>query len=56
MVCGGGSRRHRAPRAFWASARLDRSAWWLLSGFASLMLFALTRTRADSAMAGRAFA
>jgi small multidrug resistance family-3 protein len=42
--------------AFWAWARLDRSALWLLPRLASLARFAWILTRADSAMAGRAFA
>jgi small multidrug resistance family-3 protein len=42
--------------AFWAWARLDRPALWLIPGLASLALFAWILTRADSALAGRAFA
>lgn len=42
--------------AFWAWARLDRSALWLIPGLASLALFAWVLTRADSALAGRAYA
>jgi small multidrug resistance family-3 protein len=42
--------------AFWAWARLDRSPLWLVPGIASLALFALLLTRADSAFAGRAYA
>jgi small multidrug resistance family-3 protein len=42
--------------AFWAWARLDRSVLWLLPGLASLALFAWVLTRADSALAGRAYA
>ena len=42
--------------AFWAWARLDRSALWLIPGLASLALFAWVLTRADSPMAGRAYA
>jgi small multidrug resistance family-3 protein len=42
--------------AFWAWLRLDRSAWWLLPGLASLILFALALTRFDAAFAGRAYA
>lgn len=42
--------------AFWAWARLDKSALWLIPGLASLALFAWVLTRADSATAGRAYA
>lgn len=42
--------------AFWAWVRLDRSALWLIPGMASLALFAWLLTRADSALAGRAYA
>jgi small multidrug resistance family-3 protein len=42
--------------AFWAWARLDKSALWLIPGLASLALFAWVLTRADSALAGRAYA
>lgn len=42
--------------AFWAWARLDKSALWLIPGLASLALFAWLLTRADSALAGRAYA
>lgn len=42
--------------AFWAWARLDKSALWLIPGIASLALFAWILTRADSALAGRAYA
>lgn len=42
--------------AFWAWARLDKSAVWLIPGLASLALFAWILTRADSAIAGRAYA
>lgn len=42
--------------AFWAWARLDKSALWLIPGLASLALFAWVLTRADSAIAGRAYA
>lgn len=41
---------------FWAWARLDKSALWLIPGLASLALFAWVLTRADSALAGRAYA
>jgi small multidrug resistance family-3 protein len=42
--------------AVWAWVRLDRSPLWLIPGLASLLLFAWLLTRADSALAGRAFA
>lgn len=42
--------------AFWAWARLDRSALWLLPGMASLALFAWLLTRIEADAAGRAFA
>ena len=42
--------------AFWAWARLDKSALWLIPGLASLALFAWILTRTDSAVAGRAYA
>jgi small multidrug resistance family-3 protein len=42
--------------AFWAWLRLGRSPLWLIPGMISLALFAYLLTRADSAMAGRAFA
>jgi len=42
--------------AFWAWVRLDKSALWLIPGLASLALFAWVLTRADSALAGRAYA
>lgn len=42
--------------AFWAWARLDKSALWLIPGLASLALFAWVLTRTDSAIAGRAYA
>jgi small multidrug resistance family-3 protein len=42
--------------AFWAWARLGKSAWWLLPGIASLALFAWLLTRVDAAFAGRAYA
>lgn len=41
---------------FWMWLRLDRSAWWLVPGIASLCLFAFFLTRADAQFAGRAFA
>ena len=42
--------------AFWAWVRLDKSALWLIPGMASLALFAWLLTRADVALAGRAYA
>jgi small multidrug resistance family-3 protein len=42
--------------AFWAWARLDRSALWLVPGMASLALFAALLTLVESEAAGRAFA
>lgn len=42
--------------AFWAWVRLDKSVLWLIPGLASLALFAWVLTRADSALAGRAYA
>lgn len=42
--------------AFWAWARLDRTALWLLPGLASLALFAWVLTRVEADFAGRAFA
>jgi len=42
--------------AFWAWLRLERDAWWLLPGIASLALFALLLTQVDADYAGRAYA
>lgn len=42
--------------AFWAWLRRDASAVVALLGVASLIAFALTLTRVDSAFAGRAYA
>ena len=42
--------------AFWAWLRLDKSAWWLLPGAASLLLFAYLLTLVQSAAAGRTYA
>ena len=42
--------------SFWAWLRLDKSAWWLLPGVASLALFAYLLTLVDSDAAGRAYA
>jgi small multidrug resistance family-3 protein len=42
--------------AFWAFLRLDKPAWWLVPGVASLALFAWLLTFVESEAAGRAFA
>jgi small multidrug resistance family-3 protein len=42
--------------AFWAWLRLDKSAWWLLPGVASLAAFAYLLTLVDASAAGRAYA
>jgi small multidrug resistance family-3 protein len=42
--------------AFWAWLRLDKLAWWLAPGIASLMLFAYLLTLVDAPAAGRAYA
>ena len=42
--------------AFWSWLRSGRSAWYAMLGIVSLVLFALTLTRIDTAFAGRAFA
>lgn len=42
--------------AFWAHARLEKSAWWLVPGVLSLATFAYLLTLVDSLAAGRAFA
>jgi small multidrug resistance family-3 protein len=42
--------------AFWAWLRLDKPAWWLVPGIASLMLFAYLLTLVDAPAAGRAYA
>lgn len=42
--------------AFWAWARLDKSAWWLLPGALSLAAFAWLLTLSDADLAGRAYA
>jgi small multidrug resistance family-3 protein len=42
--------------ATWMWVRLGRSAWWLIPGTASLIVFALALTRVDAAFAGRAYA
>jgi small multidrug resistance family-3 protein len=40
----------------WMWLRLGRSAWWLLPGSVSLVVFAIALTRVDAVLAGRAFA
>ena len=42
--------------AFWAWLRLDKPAWWLVPGCASLVLFAYLLTLVDSPAAGRVYA
>lgn len=42
--------------AFWAWLRLGRTAWWTLAGLGSLVFFAVSLTRVETAYAGRAFA
>ena len=42
--------------AFWAWLRLDKPAWWIAPGIASLLLFAYLLTLAESPFAGRAYA
>lgn len=42
--------------AFWAWARLGKSAWLLLPGVASLIVFPWLLTRVEAAFAGRAYA
>jgi len=42
--------------AAWMWLRLGKSAWWLVPGAASLLVFAVTLTRIDAMFAGRAFA
>lgn len=42
--------------AFWAWARMEKSALWLLPGLGCLLLFAWVLTRAESDFAGRAYA
>jgi len=42
--------------AVWMWLRLGRTAWWLLPGTLTLVVFAVVLTRIDSAFAGRAFA
>jgi len=42
--------------AFWAWLRMDKSAWWLVPGVASLVLFAYLLTLVDAEHAGRTYA
>lgn len=42
--------------AFWSYVRLDKSPFWLVPGIACLVLFAYLLTRADTELAGRAYA
>lgn len=42
--------------AFWAWIRLDKSAWWLVPGMASLAAFAWLLTLVETDAAGRAYA
>jgi small multidrug resistance family-3 protein len=42
--------------AFWAWARLDRTAWWLAPGLLSLVAFAYALTFIEASAAGRAYA
>lgn len=42
--------------AFWAWLRLDKSAWWVAPGIASLCLFAWLLTLVDAEHAGRTYA
>jgi small multidrug resistance family-3 protein len=42
--------------AFWAWLRLGNSAWWIVPGTLSLVVFAILLTRVDAAFAGRAYA
>ncbi|WOC15083.1 hypothetical protein MP213Fo_05340 [Pseudochrobactrum sp. MP213Fo] len=42
--------------AFWAWLRMDKSAWYLVPGIASLIVFAALLTLIDSDAAGRAYA
>lgn len=42
--------------AFWSWLRLGKSAWWIVPGLVSLVLFALLLTRVEAAYAGRAYA
>jgi small multidrug resistance family-3 protein len=42
--------------AVWMWLRMERSAWWLVPGGISLLVFAFVLTRVDAAFAGRAYA
>ena len=42
--------------AFWLWLRESHSAWWILAGTVSLIVFALSLTRVEVQFAGRAFA
>lgn len=42
--------------AFWAWLRLGKSAFWIVPGIASLILFAYLLTLVESSAAGRAYA
>ena len=42
--------------SFWAWLRLGKSAWWLVPGIFSLMLFAWLLTLSSAEHAGRAYA
>jgi small multidrug resistance family-3 protein len=42
--------------AFWAWLRMDKPAWWLVPGIASLALFAWLLTLVEAEHAGRAYA
>jgi small multidrug resistance family-3 protein len=42
--------------SFWAWLRLGKSAWWLVPGSASLLLFAYMLTLVETDAAGRAYA
>jgi small multidrug resistance family-3 protein len=42
--------------AFWAWLRLDKSAWWLVPGIASLCVFAYLLTLVEAEHAGRTYA
>jgi len=42
--------------AFWAWVRLGKSAWWLVPGVLSLVLFAWLLARVEVGFAGRAYA
>jgi len=42
--------------AFWSYVKMDKSPFWLVPGIAFLVLFAYLLTRADTELAGRAYA